>query len=83
MSETLPRIGILTISDRATRGVYQDLSGPAIEEALREFLATECLYERRMVVDEVPEIVAALHTFAAQGCALICTTGARAPRRAT
>ena len=79
MSETLPRIGILTISDRATRGVYQDLSGPAIEEALREFLATECLYERRMVVDEVPEIVAALHTFAAKGCALICTTGGTGP----
>ena len=56
-SQEAPRIGILTISDRATRGIYEDLSGPAIEKALREFLATECVYERRMVVDEIPEFM--------------------------
>ena len=78
-SQEAPRIGILTISDRATRGIYEDLSGPAIEKALREFLATECVYERRMVVDEIPEIVAAIRAFAEAGCALICTTGGTGP----
>jgi len=79
MSTELPRIGIVTISDRATQGVYEDLSGPAIEAALRDYLATACHYERRVVPDEIPEIVAAIRAFAAQDCALICTTGGTGP----
>ena len=74
-----PRIGILTISDRATQGVYEDLSGPAIEATLRDYLASECVYERRVVPDEIPIIVEAIRTFAAKGCALICTTGGTGP----
>lgn len=79
MSPELPKIGILTISDRATQGVYEDLSGPAIEAALRDYLATECAFERRLVPDEIPEIVAAIRAYAAQDCALICTTGGTGP----
>lgn len=75
----LPKIGILTVSDRASQGVYEDLSGPAIEEALRAYLATECAFERRLVPDEVPLICAALRDFAAAGCALVCTTGGTGP----
>jgi len=75
----LPRIGILTISDRATQGVYEDLSGPAIEAALRDYLATECVYERRVIPDEIPMIVEAIRAFAARDCALICTTGGTGP----
>ena len=75
----LPRIGILTVSDRATQGVYEDLSGPAIEAALRAYLATECQYERRLVPDEIPLISAALRDLAATDCALICTTGGTGP----
>jgi len=44
-----PRIGIVTISDRASQGVYADESGPAIEHALRDYLATACVYELRLV----------------------------------
>jgi molybdopterin adenylyltransferase len=76
---TRPRIGILTISDRASRGIYEDLSGPAIEAALRDYLATECEYERVVIQDELHEIVAAVRAFAAQGCALVCTTGGTGP----
>ena len=79
MSESSPSIGILTISDRASSGEYEDRSGPAIEEVLREYLATECRYERRIVADEVPAIIAAIRDFAAAGCALICTTGGTGP----
>lgn len=75
----LPKIGILTISDRASRGDYEDLSGPAIESVLREFLATECDYQRRVIPDEQPEIVAAIRAFAAAGCGLVCTTGGTGP----
>ncbi len=74
-----PRIGILTISDRASRGVYADESGPAIESVLRSFIATECDYVRRVIADEVPVIVAELQRFADEGCALICTTGGTGP----
>lgn len=78
-SNELPRIGIVTISDRATQGVYEDLSGPSIEAALRDYLATECSYEKRLVPDEIPEIVAAIRDLAAADCALICTTGGTGP----
>jgi molybdopterin adenylyltransferase len=74
-----PLIGILTVSDRASDGTYEDLSGPAIEAALREYLATECAYERLLVPDEVPRIVAAVRTLAGRGCALVCTTGGTGP----
>jgi len=78
-AEQAPRIGILTVSDRATQGIYDDLSGPAIEAALRDYLATECVYERRLVPDEIPLIIEAIRGFAAEDCALICTTGGTGP----
>ena len=74
-----PRIGILTISDRASRGQYDDKSGPAIEAALRDYLATECEFVRRVIPDEVEQITAALRAFAAEGAALVCTTGGTGP----
>lgn len=79
MTSTSPRIGILTVSDRATSGEYEDLSGPAIEEALRDYLATECDFERCIVPDERPIIGESLRQFSEQGCALICTTGGTGP----
>ncbi|MEE9393875.1 MAG: molybdopterin adenylyltransferase [Planctomycetota bacterium] len=78
-SEPKPRIGILTISDRASRGEYEDLSGPAIEEVFREYIATDCDYQRVIVPDEIPDIVAALNKFADEGFALVGTTGSTGP----
>ena len=74
-----PKIGVLTISDRASKGEYEDRSGPAIETVLREYLKTPCDYEIRVIPDEVPLIVEAIRDFARQGCALICTTGGTGP----
>ena len=79
MSENAPKIGVLTVSDRASRGEYEDVSGPAIEQVLREYLATDCDYHRVVVSDEIPEIVAAIRAFAERGCALICSTGGTGP----
>jgi molybdopterin adenylyltransferase len=74
-----PRIGIVTISDRASQGVYADESGPAIEQALCAYLATPCDFDRRVVADEPAQIAAALRELAAAGCCLICTTGGTGP----
>ena len=79
MTPTRPRIGIITVSDRASDGTYEDRSGPAIEAALRDYLATPCDYERVVVPDEVARIVAAVRRFADAGVALICTTGGTGP----
>ena len=79
MTTVAPRIGIVTISDRASQGVYQDESGPAIEAALRDYLATECQFEVRVVADEPPQIERALRELAASGCCLVCTTGGTGP----
>ena len=78
-SKELPLIGILTVSDRATQGVYEDLSGPAIEAALRDYLATPCRFEKRLVPDEVPLIIEAIRELTSMGCALVCTTGGTGP----
>ena len=78
-SPTVPHIGVVTISDRASSGEYEDLSGPAIEEALRAYLATPCAYERVLVPDDVPRIQDAIRSLAEEGCGLICTTGGTGP----
>ena len=74
-----PLIGILTVSDRASSGEYEDKSGPAIESALRDYLITECRYVTRVIPDEVPRIEAAIRELASQDCALLCTTGGTGP----
>ena len=74
-----PRIGVLTISDRASHGVYADRSGPAIEAALRDYLATDVEYHLKLIPDEQPVIEAALRELAGLGCALVCTTGGTGP----
>lgn len=79
MIDRKPVIGVVTISDRASRGEYEDLSGPQIEKALRDYLATECAFELRVVPDEIPAITAALRDLAEAECALICTTGGTGP----
>ena len=63
-----PRIGILTISDRASRGEYEDESGPAIRAALAGYLATACEYEVRVIPDERAGIGAAIVAMADAGC---------------
>ena len=71
-------IGILTVSDRASRGEYEDESGPAIVATLREFLACDWTPVVRVVPDERPQIEAALVELCA-ACGLVVTTGGTGP----
>ncbi len=74
------RIGILTVSDRASRGEYEDRSGPAIEELLKETLTSEWEPVYRVVPDEREAIEAALTSMADDdGCCLVVTTGGTGP----
>jgi molybdopterin adenylyltransferase len=68
-------IGRITISDRASAGVYTDLSGPEIERALSAVFP-DARFTAAVVPDELPEIVTALHRFAGElKLPLVVTTG--------
>ncbi len=76
------RIGIVTVSDRASRGEYQDLGGPAIRACLSEILS--CTWEAvpRVIPDEQPLIEATLTELCdREGCCLVVTTGGTGPAR--
>ena len=73
-------IGILTVSDRASRGEYEDLGGPAIEGWLKRVIATEWVSERRLVADGVESVRYALLDLCDRAAAdLILTTGGTGP----
>jgi molybdopterin adenylyltransferase len=76
------KIGRLTISDRASAGIYEDLSGPAIEESLASLFGCNAEFVRALVPDERPQITAALQRLCDQdGCALVVTTGGTGPAK--
>jgi molybdopterin adenylyltransferase len=76
------RIGIVTVSDRASAGVYEDKGGPAIAEVLSEILVSPWEAVRRVVSDDVEGIEGALRELAdREGCSLILTTGGTGPAR--
>lgn len=75
-----PRIGVLTISDRASRGEYEDRGGPAIRDYLNEVLSCDWVAKTIVISDDRPEIEAALKNLADdEGCSLIVTTGGTGP----
>jgi molybdopterin adenylyltransferase len=65
--------GIITISDRASRGLYDDLGGPALKSAAAEH--GWAVLDEALVPDEKAEIQRAVRSMAAKGCQLILTTG--------
>ena len=70
------KIGRITISDRASAGIYEDRSGPEIEKVVREFLGGATEFERVIVSDDMDLISAALKKFADElKCDLVITTG--------
>lgn len=76
------RIGIVTISDRASTGVYEDLSGPAIRDTLNAYLETPWEEVYRLIPDEQPVIEKTLIELAdREQCCLVCTTGGTGPAK--
>lgn len=69
----MTQVGIITISDRASEGVYEDLGGPALRRAAEGYgwsVAAEAL-----VPDDLNRIQQAVRSMSDQGCGLILTTG--------
>jgi molybdopterin adenylyltransferase len=67
------QVGIITISDRASAGEYDDLGGPALKQVAQKF-GWHVLAEA-IVPDEKARIQETIRSFAMQGCGLILTTG--------
>jgi molybdopterin adenylyltransferase len=73
-------IGVLTVSDRASAGVYEDISGPAIEAWLGKALSVPFTVEKRVIPDGFDSVRDALIDMADHsGCCLILTTGGTGP----
>jgi molybdopterin adenylyltransferase len=72
-------IGILTVSDRASRGEYDDEGGPAIRGYLAEVLASPWEPREQIVPDDRDTIAVAISRLAEEGCCLIVTTGGTGP----
>ena len=78
-SKTIP-IGILTVSDRASQGAYEDISGKTIIRLLKKYIAVPWKPVYRVIADNRKEISRQLKKMAdRQGCALIITTGGTGP----
>ena len=75
------RVGRITASDRASAGVYEDLSGPEIERHVAALLADRALEWQRVVLpDEVPVLSGALvELIDDRHCRLVVTTGGTGP----
>ncbi|HUP93779.1 MAG TPA: molybdopterin adenylyltransferase [Burkholderiales bacterium] len=76
-------IGLVSISDRASQGVYRDEGIPALEEWLRNAIATPALRAiTRLIPDEQPVIEETLKALVDdEGCHLVLTTGGTGPAR--
>ena len=77
---TLPKIGVLNISDRASAGIYSDEPGQACVALLREWLTTAFDLDYKIIPDDQGVISTELIRMAdVSGCALIVTTGGTGP----
>lgn len=80
MSSSAIRIGIVTVSDRASAGIYADEGGPAIEAYLKRALISSWEAVSRIIPDDRVLIARTLSGLAdEEGCCLIVTTGGTGP----
>jgi len=83
-ADTLPsldavKIGIVSISDRASTGVYDDKGLPALQDWLTRALQNPLAFEARLIPDEATTISATLIELVDAGCCLVLTTGGTGP----
>jgi molybdopterin adenylyltransferase len=73
------KIGIVSISDRASSGVYEDKGLPALQDWLARALQNPVAFEARLIPDEQATISATLIALVDAGCSLVLTTGGTGP----
>ncbi|MFZ4650178.1 MAG: molybdopterin adenylyltransferase [Rubrivivax sp.] len=74
------RVGVVSVSDRASTGVYEDKGIPALKDWLTRALRNPVQWHARLVPDEQPQIEAALRALVDdEGCHLVMTTGGTGP----
>ena len=73
------RIGIVSVSDRASTGVYEDKGLPALKDWLTRALLNPVTFDERLIPDEQDGISAALVSLVDAGCSLVLTTGGTGP----
>ena len=73
------RIGIVSVSDRASSGVYEDKGLPALRDWLTRALQNPITFEERLIPDEQARISATLVELVDAGCCLVLTTGGTGP----
>jgi molybdopterin adenylyltransferase len=74
------RVGLVSISDRASAGVYEDKGLPALRAWLGRALRNPVTYEERLIADDAPTISATLRALVDEaGCDLVLTTGGTGP----
>lgn len=80
MMTTPINIGIVTVSDRASRGEYEDLGGPAIEGWIGKAITNNWQPIKRIIPDEQDQVERVLRELCdEQGCHLVVTTGGTGP----
>ncbi|MDP3464246.1 MAG: molybdopterin adenylyltransferase [Sulfuricurvum sp.] len=73
------KIGVITASDRASAGIYEDISGVAIQETMKEYLKSKHEIVYRCIPDVQATIEATMIELCDEGCCLIVTTGGTGP----
>ena len=74
------RIGLVSISDRASAGVYVDKGLPSLRDWLARAVRNAVVYEQRLIADDAPTISATLRTLVDEArCDLVLTTGGTGP----
>src|SRR5438045_2121493 len=73
------RIGIVSVSDRASTGVYEDKGLPALKDWLAKALKNPITFDARLIPDEKDRISAELISLVDAGCSLVLTTGGTGP----
>ena len=75
------KIGIVTMSDRASEGIYEDKSGKEIEKFLKENITNEFEIIYRLIPDDYEKIIDTLNELVNMKCSLILTTGGTGPAK--
>lgn len=73
------KIGIVSVSDRASTGVYEDKGLPALQDWLTRALKNPITFEPRLIPDEQARISQTLIELVDAGCSLVLTTGGTGP----